>query len=202
MIRIQLSHEQHSELENFRRQASSKNSEKALMVLLSNDGKTVSEISLMLKRNQHTVRDWLKRYRNQGVMGLYRNFSPGRPGTLREKIKEHIRKIIKESPLSFKYQDSAWSVPLITFDVNKNLSVNASSKTVTRALKDMGYVYKRPSKTVPGHAPDKQEKKEAVKTVVREILGLIDQKEGVIYALDESHFSTEPYLVKGWFFKR
>jgi len=202
MIRIQLSYEQEIELKNFRRQASSKDSEKALMVLLSNDGKTVSEIALILKRNQHTVRDWLKRYQNQGIMGLYRNFSPGRPGTLREKIKEHIHKIIKETPLSSGYQDSAWSVPLITFDTNKNLSLNASSKTVTRALKNMGYVYKRPSKTVPGHAPSKTEKKEAVKAAVREILNLIDREEGVVYALDESHFSTEPYLVRGWFFKR
>ncbi len=202
MIKIELSHAQQYELENFRRQASSKDSEKALMILLSNDGKMVSEIAVMLKRNQHTVRDWLKRYQSQGIKGLYRNFSPGRPGTLREKIKEHISKKIKEPPSSFGYQDSAWSVPLITFDINKNLDVKTSSKTVTRALKNMGYVYKRPSKTVPGHAPGKQKKKEAVQALVGEILKLLEQEEGVIYALDESHFSTEPYLIRGWFFKR
>jgi len=202
MIKIQLSHEQQHELEDFRRQVSSKDSEKALMVLLNNDGKTVAEIALMLKRHQHTVRDWLKRYRSQGIRGLYRKFSPGRPNDLREKIKEYISKIIKESPLSFGYQDSAWSVPLITFDINRNLPVNTSPKTVTRALKNMGYVYKRPSKTVPGHAPGKREKKEAVKAVVGEILNLIDRKESAVYTLDEAHFSTEPYLVRGWFFKR
>ena len=54
MIRINLSDEQQRELETFRRQASSKDSEKALMVLLSNNGKSVPEIALMLKRNQRT----------------------------------------------------------------------------------------------------------------------------------------------------
>ena len=57
MLKIQLSNEQRLELGKFRKQASSKDSEKALMILLSNDGKSVSEIALMLKRNQHTIRD-------------------------------------------------------------------------------------------------------------------------------------------------
>ena len=202
MLKIQLSNEQQLELENYRKQASSKDSEKALMVLLSNDGKSVPEISSMLKRNQHTIRDWLKRYKVQGAKGLRRNFSPGRPGTIRNKIKQHIKKIIKNPPVSYDYQDNTWTVPLITFDVNKKLDINASSKTVTRALKNMGYVYKRPSKTIPGHAPTKVEKQDAIKTMVREILKIFDQEDSVIYALDESHFSTEPYLVQGWFKKR
>lgn len=158
MLKIRLSNEQWLELKKFRKQASSKDSEKALIVLLSNDGKSVSEIALMLKRNQHTVRDWLKRYKAHGINGLSRNFSPGRPSTMRKKIKRYIEQIIGDSPINHGYQDSTWSVPLITFEVNKNLSLNASSKTVTRALKDMDYVYKRPSKTIPGHAPGKEEK--------------------------------------------
>ena len=202
MIKIQLSNEQRFKLESFRKQASSKDSEKALMTLLSNDGKSVSEIALMLKRNQHTIKDWLKRYKAQGINGLSRNFSPGRPNTMREKIKRYIEQIIGNSPINHGYQDSTWSVPLITYEVNKNLNLNASSKTVTRALKNMGYVYKRPSKTVPGHAPSKEKKQDTVKKMVNEILKIIDQQESVIYALDESHFSTEPYLVKGWFKKR
>ncbi len=202
MIKIQLTNEQRLKLESYRKQASSKDSEKALMALLSNDGKSVPEIALMLKRNPHTIRDWLKRYRVQGIDGLSRNFSPGRPNTMRKKIKRYIEQIIGNSPINHGYQDSTWSVPLITYEVNKNLNLNASSKTVTRALKNMGYVYKRPSKTTPGHAPSKEEKQETVKKMVQKILKIIEQKESVIYTLDESHFSTEPYLVQGWFKKR
>ncbi len=202
MIKIQVTNEQRLKLEGYRKQASSKDSEKALMALLSNDGKSVPEIASMLKRNQHTIRDWLKRYRSKGINGLNRNFSPGRPNTMRKKIKQRIEQIIGDSPIKHGYQDSTWSVPLITYEVNKSLNLNASSKTVTRALKNMGYVYKRPSKKIPGHAPSKEEKQDTIKKMVREILKIIDQKESVIYTLDESHFSTEPYLVQGWFKKR
>lgn len=202
MIKIRLSKEQQKHLETFRRQASSKDSEKALMVLMSNDGKTVPEISKILKRNPHTVRNWLKRYMSQGIEGLNRNFSPGRPNTTRLDVQEHIKKIIADSPLDHGYQDQTWSVPLLTYEVNNKLNIGVSTKTVTRALKSMGYVYKRPSKTVPGHAPSKQEKQNAIQAMVQKILKIIDHDKSIIYALDESHFSTEPYLVQGWFKKR
>uniref|UniRef100_UPI00048CA299 helix-turn-helix domain-containing protein n=3 Tax=Desulfogranum japonicum TaxID=231447 RepID=UPI00048CA299 len=90
MLGVSLSKEQENELHSFRKQASSKDSEKALIILLSNDGKTVPEIAQILKRNPHTIRDWLKRYMAKGIKGLNRNFSPGRPPTVRTKIKNHI----------------------------------------------------------------------------------------------------------------
>lgn len=202
MLKIELSKEQKIELENFRKLASSKDSEKALMILMSSEGKYVPEISKTLKRNPRTVRDWIKRYAKLGIHGLKRHYSPGRPDLMREKIKEHISIILKKSPTFYGYQDSAWTIPLITYNINKELDIETSSKTVTRALKSMGYTYKRPSKTVPGHAPSKEDKLEAVKKIIQEIIGIIDREDSVIYALDESHFSNEPYLVQGWFKKR
>jgi len=38
--------------------------------------------------------------------------------------------------------------------------------------------------------------------MVQEVLKTIGRKESVIYALDESYFTTEPYLVQGWLKKR
>lgn len=159
MIKVSINKEQQKELERFRALASSKNSEKGLMVLLSSEGKKVSQIAGMLKRNPHTVRDWLKRYNASGIKGLSRKYSPGRPDEKRAKIKEHIQKIIVDSPIERGYQDHVWSVPLIVYDAASSLGLSVSGDTVTRALNDMGYSYKRPSKTVPARAPDKKNKK-------------------------------------------
>lgn len=202
MIKIQLSDEQRKELELFRRQASAKDSEKALMVLMSSDGETVKHIARTLKRNPHTIRDWLKRYQAKGLAGLARKFSPGRPSDKRIKLMSHIEMIISEPPASYGYQDAAWTVPLIAYHMNTQIGLNISRDTVIRALKDMGYCYKRPSKTVPGTAPSSEEKRLAVDQIAQQIKELMKQKDCVVYALDESHFSTEPYLVQGWFKKR
>ena len=85
IVKIQLSDKQRKELENFRRQASSKDSEKALMVLMNADGKSAPHIAKLLKRHPHTVRDWLNRYKACGIKGLNRKYSPGRPNEKRKK---------------------------------------------------------------------------------------------------------------------
>ena len=202
MIRVQLTESQRQEVEKYRRQASAKDSEKALMILMNADGSNVSEISTLIRRNPHTVRDWLKRFNKKGLAGLSRKFSPGRPSKKRSAVKEHIKEIISKPPEQYGYVDRVWTVPLIVHDINKQLNISISNDTVVRALKDLGYSYKRPSKTMPPTAPTREEKIAAIKKMLNEIDAIIKDKDSVIYALDESHFSTEPYLVQGWFFKR
>lgn len=203
MIKIQLTDSQREELERIRFQASSKDSEKALIILLSADGKSVPNIADIVKRNPHTVRDWLKRYIDSGISGLSRKFSPGRPKHKRELVENRIKEIINHSPEQYGYTDTTWTIPLIAHDVAENLKISASEDTVTRALKKLGYSYKRPSKKTPENEKlDRHEKLELVKQMIRKIEQVIDQKDSVIYALDESHFSNEPYLVRGWFLKR
>ena len=99
-------------------------------------------------------------------------------------------------------RSEVWSVPLIAHDSTCKLNISASNATVNRALNAMGYSYKRPSKTVPARAPSKEEKKIKIDAMVAEIKSLLSDPKTEIYALDESHFSTEPYLVRGWFKKR
>jgi len=202
MIKVSITSEQRKELEQFRALASSKDSEKALMVLLNSEGKTVAQIAESLKRNPHTVRDWLKRYNTKGIKGLNRKYSPGRPDKKRAKLKKHIQDILTSSPTEHGYQDHVWSVPLIAHDAAQKLGLSVSGDTVTRALNAMGYSYKRPAKTVPARAPDKKEKAAKVKSMIEAIKDILSKGDAEIYALDESHFSTEPYLVRGWFKKR
>jgi transposase len=202
MIKVSITKEQQKALEQFRSLASSKDSEKALMILLSSEGQKVSQIAKTLKRNPHTIRDWLKRYNADGIKGLSRKYSPGRPDKKRAKLKVHIQEILVDSPVEHGYQDQVWSVPLIVHDAALKLALSVSGDTVTRALNAMGYSYKRPVKTVPARAPNKKEKAERVESMVEEIKGILSKGETEIYALDESHFSTEPYLVRGWFKKR
>ncbi|MBA3006212.1 MAG: IS630 family transposase [Desulfocapsa sp.] len=202
MIKVSINSDERQELEQFRRLSSSKDSEKALMILLCSEGHNVNHIAGTLKRNPHTIRDWIKRYKNSGIKGLSRNYSPGRPDEKRSKIKAHIAEIINRSPVDCGYNDQVWSVPLLAHDSTSKLNISVSNVTVNRALNAMGYSYKRPSKTVPARAPSKEEKKLKIDAMAAEIKSLLSDSDTEIYALDESHFSTEPYLVRGWFKKR
>jgi len=61
-------------------------------------------------------------------------------------------------------------------------------------------VYKRFSKTTPGNAPSDEKKKERIAQIIEDIKK--DQKEHdvEVFFVDESHFSNEPYVQKGWLF--
>jgi hypothetical protein len=78
---------------------------------------------------------------------------------------------------------------------------NISEDTVERALKDEGFCYKRPKKSMPFTAPSKEEKLLRVNTILCEVKEMISKEQTEEFAVDESHFSTEPYLIKGWFKK-
>lgn len=202
MIRVKLNNEKEKQLEKHRKQTSSKDSEKALMVIMNNEGNSSVKIALRLKRNPHTVRKWLKRYQQNGEKGLERLYSLGRPKCLRERTKSYIGEIIDNPPEGFGYQDRLWTVALIVHYLKSQKELNASEDTVERSLRDMGYRYKRPAKSVSAKAPSKEEKIKRIKKMVEEIKELTMQRDCEIFALDESHFSTEPYIVKGWQKKR
>ena len=198
MIQVKLSADAQRELVEYRGQASSKNSEKALMVLMSNNGKSAVEISRLLKRHPHTVRMWLKRYQQEGMKGLDRRYSPGRSKRLREEIKVFIEYILEKSPRDLGYCVGLWTVALMVHYLKTRKGLEVSEDTIERALKDMEFTYKRYALGVSTNAPSKEAKAQEVTRIVKEIQTLTEQKDCEIVALDESYFSTEPYVVRGW----
>jgi len=202
MIQVKLIDDVERKLEEYRGQASSKNSEKVLMVLMSNNGKSAVEISRILKRHPHTVRMWLKRYQQEGIKGLDRRYSPGRPKWLRKEIKICIEDILEKSPRDFGYHVGLWTVALMVHYLKTRKGLVVSEDTVERALKDMDFTYKRSALGVSINAPSGEEKAREVKRIVKEIRTLTQEKDCEIVALDESYFSTEPYVVRGWQKKR
>jgi hypothetical protein len=62
----------------------------------------------------------------------------------------------------------------------------------------MGFVYKRFSKTMPQNAPSSTDKKERISEIV-EAIGKDSSADTDILFVDESHFSNQPYVSRGWF---
>ena len=60
-------------------------------------------------------------------------------------------------------------MPLIVYGAASKLDLVVSGDTVARALKDMGYSYKRPTKTVPARAPTKDGKAARFQALIEEI---------------------------------
>ena len=98
MIQIKISDKEKRQLEEYRGQASSENSEKALMVIMNSEIMSPVKIAQILKRNPHTVRKWLKRYQQE--TGQY-------PANLKELVEAgYIKELpmdpYSEKPLAYK----------------------------------------------------------------------------------------------------
>lgn len=199
VIKLDIKKEGKKELEKLRRKSSDYRNLRALMVLLNSEGQIASEIAKQLKVHHHTVRKVLKSYQTNGVKGLYRKYSPGRPGTLRKLFIDKLKVWIKKIPQDYGYPQQYWTTPLLIDLFEKKTGNSLNDSTARRALKDAGFSWKRPKKTVPQNAPTKEEKIKIMRNIFEKIKEFAYKDDTEIFLVDETHFSTEPYYIKGWF---
>jgi len=109
--------------------------ERAQMVELSNQGKTINEIAETVGRNRDTVSTWLNKYEKYGIGGLFDGKHSGRIPTVKDRIKEKILEIA-ESEITCTSQ-------YITEIIETEFNVKLHPNTIKYNLKKEGYIYKR-----------------------------------------------------------
>lgn len=172
--------------------------DRSLAVLHCADGKQIKWIAQALNRTPGTIGSWIKRFLNEGVSGLNREFSPGRPSKRNELLAPKLREYLQSSPRNFGWYEDVWTMNVIIAQFEKDLGRKFSQSSVTRLLKDEGYSFKRPRKSLPLAAPSKEEKLARIQQIANEIINLKEEEDVEVVYLDESHFSTEPYVIRGW----
>lgn len=197
MIRISLSPEEKSALNRLRLTKKSNIGERAHYVLLSDEGKSVQEICAHLSRNGHTVRLWLKRYLKDGISGLSSRNNSGRPAKKAPIIESQLQELLSKSPQEYGYQEAGWQINILR-DWFAKQGLHACTNTLAKALNKLDFVYKRFSKTMPANAPSSTEKKARIRDIVDKV-GKNAATDIEILFVDESHFSNQPYVTRGWF---
>lgn len=197
MIRISLNTSERERLSRLRLGRSSNVGERAYYVLLADSGKSAPEIAKHLKRNIITIRLWLNRYMEAGVSGLMNYPPPGRPAQKTPLIEKHLQEMLTKSPQDYGYQESGWQINIFR-DWLQRQGIQACDNTIAKVLDKLDYVYKRFSKTMPSNAPSAAEKKAKVSEIIDKIKENKPEELEVLFA-DESHFSNQPYVSRGWF---
>lgn len=197
LIRMLLSTEEKATLNRLRLNKNSNIGERAHYVLLSGDGKSVKEIAIQLSRNEHTIRLWLSRYKIEGISGLRTHKKSGRPAKKAAIIESQLEELLNKTPQDYGYQEAGWQISILRHWF-ENQGLSACENTLAKALNKLGFVYKRFSKTLPANAPSADEKKIRINDIVSEI-GQYCTKDIEVLFVDESHFSNQPYVSRGWF---
>lgn len=198
LVKIALSAEAKKTLEDLQHNGSDLLRERSLAVLHCAAGKRILWIANALNRRPLTVRSWIDAYLKNGAEGLKRAYSLGRPSIRTTQLKPFLEKYLSQSPRDYGWGEDIWTTQIINTQFEKDIGRKFGESTLSRLLKDAGYSFKRAKKTTSSAAPSKVEKLERVQDIAKEILEFKDDDEIDVFFLDESHFSTDPYVIRGW----
>lgn len=199
MLRISLTEQEIADLKKLRLNRNTNVGERANYVLLANEGKSAPSLAMQLNRNIHTIRLWLRRYIAEGISGLVSIKQPGRPAKKAPVIEEQIEELLSKSPKDYGYQEAGWQINILQ-DWFSRQDCKACHNTIKKALSKKSFVYKRFSKCMPKNTLSSEDKQASISKLVDKIRTSVN-KDTEIFFEDESHFSNQPYVSRGWFKK-
>jgi transposase len=186
-IRIELNDEQRLDLRRLAREAIGHISERAHFVLLSDQGKSVPEIGVLMGYSAQAVYPWLERYLKHGVAGLYDEPRSGRPPN-----EPHLVAIVQaqtsQSPTNFGYPEAGWTVGSLLRHLRQRFRIHVSRSTLRRALPLADFVWGRPKLVLPQHRDPAEEAK------VAHLLEILADPTAIILAEDECDMMLLPIL--------
>ena len=135
------------------------------MILLSAEQKmTAQQISQIVRKNDQTVRRWIKRYNAEGVNGLYDAPRPGAPEKVTPEYCERLLNIVRQRPRALEQPYSLWTLARLADFMAEETGIRVSAVTVRRVLKAGGIVLSRPQHTISSPDPEYRVKKRRLKT--------------------------------------
>jgi len=172
--------------------------QRALMLLLMNDGKTYAEITDFLGCSYRSVAYWCCHGDPDNLEGLKDQRKKGNTRKATEKYIELLMETIEQEPSDNGYEFGRWTAARLSEHLEKKTGIKLSSEQVRRILKAKKYVYHWAKYSLE----DKQDKKkrEAFK---EKLSGYIEASEKQpnkiqVWFWDESGFSMRVIRRKSW----
>jgi transposase len=134
------------------------------MVLLAGEqGLNAGEIAVIVRQNDQTVRNWLKRYQVEGIHGLEDAPRSGAPSKVTTAYKEQLVNTVRQRPRSLGQPYSMWTLQRLADYMAEQTGIRVSEKTVRRHLKAADIVLSRPQHKVSSPDPEYEVKKRRLK---------------------------------------
>lgn len=160
---------------------------RALAILLLDEGKSVSEVSRLLKSARSTLYRWIGWYQLHGVDGL-KGQHAGRPvSSITDEVIELVREMLEQSPREWGYQRSTWTTELLADAINHHLNKNIHSSTIRRLLPRIGYGWRRSRPTLCIRDPHKNSKMAAIEQALKSA-----SPDTEVFYVDEADIDLNP----------
>lgn len=136
------------------------------MILLAVErSMTAPQIGQIVRKNEQTVRRWIRRFNAEGINGLYDAPRPGCPGTVTDAYGQLLVSIVRQRPRALEQSYSLWTLQRLADYMAEETGIRVSGETVRRVLKGHDIVLSRPQHTISSPDPEYKVKKRRLKTL-------------------------------------
>lgn len=154
-IHLNLTQEQLEELRQFYRQThSARERTRAHMVLLNAEhGLVAREIAELVHRDQQSVRNWIRRYVEDGIDGFSDRPRSGVDPKADSRFDEQLIEAVRHRPRALGLEFSSWTLERLSEYMTQKTGIHVSYETIRRHLLDNGIVLRRPQHKITSPDP-------------------------------------------------
>jgi len=125
-----------------------------IVLLAAEQHLTAPEIAVIVRVSEDTARRWLKRYRSEGIAGLYDVPRPGAPRKVTPAYVERLLAAVRRRPRSMGLPFSLWTLRRLADYLAEETGIRVEYETVRLHLKAAGIVLSRPQHTITSPDPE------------------------------------------------
>ena len=134
------------------------------MILLAAEKQMLAhEIAEIVRRDEQTVRRWLKRYLSEGIEGLQDDPRPGGQVIVTPQYLEMLVATVRRRPRSLGQPYSMWTCQRLADYLAEETGLRLSDESVRRYLAEEGIVLSRPQHKISSPDPEYEVKKRRLK---------------------------------------
>ena len=130
------------------------------IILLAIEHKLIApQIASIVRTNDQTVRNWIKRFNREGIAGLYDEPRAGAPPKVTAVYKQRLVEIVRRRPRSLGQPYSLWTLRRLADFLAEETGIRMSHVTVRQILADHDIVLSRPQHKISSPDPEYEVKK-------------------------------------------
>jgi transposase len=186
--------DEYAELKRMTRQAVGRVSQRAQIVLLSAQRRTVPEIAAIFDLHPAVIRKWMRRFDAAGPPGLLDDPRSGRPRKADMQVEHTVDQLLRSDPHAAGYLATYWTIAMLTLAVGMQRGVDLSYSTLRTVLQRLGLRWGRPRLAMPRKVdPEKAQKQWRIAEAV-----LAAGPDAAILYADEARLGVLPLVRALW----
>ena len=161
--------------------------DRAKCLILSYQGFSMKELMAIFGISRKTLHNWLTRWEDQKMAGLYDQKGRGRKPKLTKEQEQEVKTWVKSDPKFLKKTKAK---------IHRKWGVEVSKETLKRIIKKLGMKWKRMKRGM-SKSPDEWDLEVKI-PIILDFKKKEQQEEIDIWYFDESGFSLKPSIPYGW----